>query len=59
MLVTMKLFSALGLVVVFVLLAVMMPPIFHDVETTLHQFFSLVGDVLALARHFLATISLP
>lgn len=55
----MKLFSALGLVVVFVLLAVMMNPVFHALERTLLQFFSLAQDTLELARHALATVSLP
>ena len=55
----MKLFSALGLVVVFMLLAVMMPRIYHDVESTLHQFISVLQDLLVLAKHAVATISLP
>ena len=53
----MKLLSALGLVVVFVLLSVMMPPIFHDLETTLHQFFAVIQDTLAIVQNFLAMVS--
>ena len=53
----MKLFSALGLVVVFVLLAVMMPRVFHDLEGALHQFFALLQDALALAQKFLTSVS--
>lgn len=53
----MKLLSALGLVVVFILLAVMMPRIFHDLEQTLHQFFTVVQGALSLGSDFLATTS--
>ncbi len=54
---TMKLLSALGLVVLFLLLFVMMPRIFHDLEETLHRFFGMIQDVLALAQKFLAMVS--
>ncbi|MEK7615731.1 MAG: hypothetical protein AAB420_00815 [Patescibacteria group bacterium] len=53
----MKLLSALGLVVLFLLLFVMMPRIFHDLEETLHRFFGMIQDVLALAQKFLAMVS--
>ena len=53
----MKLFSALGLVIVFVLFAVMMPRVFHDVEATLHQFLSVAQEALSISSDFLATTS--
>ena len=53
----MKLFSAFGLVVVFVLLAVMMPRVFDGLEGTLHQFFTLAQDALLTIQHLLVSIS--
>lgn len=53
----MRLFSALGLVVVFVLFAVMMPRVFHDVEATLHQFLQVAQEALSISSDFLATTS--
>ena len=53
----MRLFSAFGLVVVFVLFAVMMPRVFHDVEATLHQFLSVAQEALSIGSDFLATTS--
>ena len=54
----MPLFSAIGLGVLFVVLRVMMPLVFHGLAGTLQQFFVLVQDTLALAREVLATISI-
>ena len=53
----MRLFSAFGLVVVFVLFAVMMPRVFHDLEATLHQFLLVAQEALSISSDFLATTS--
>ena len=53
----MKLFSALGLVILIVALKVLMSDVVSGFETTLLQFFEFARDVLAFSQASLHTIS--